>query len=769
MGLMTWLIGSGYLPAAEAPKPTPTGPQSDGPFRKVILDADRDLNGDGTVDDAIVDPMEIAVAKDGRVFVIERAGVLKVWEPQTKQTMEVAKLEVFKELEDGLIGITLDPHFEQNRWLYLFYSEPQTHLDPGGKKIGTNRVSRFTLEADRLDLASERVLLRIPTQREECCHSGGSLAFDGEGNLYASVGDNTHPGASDGYSPIDERPDRGPWNAQKSASNANDLRGKILRVHPNPDGTATIPAGNLFPPGTPNTRPEIYVMGNRNPWRISVDRKNGYLYWGEVGPDAGGANTNRGPAGFDEINQARSAGNFGWPYFAGDNKPYRQYDFATRAIREAFDPLKPVNRSVLNTGPRELPPAQPAFIHYPYGPSTRFPVLNDGGGRTACAGPVYHFDASLNSPYKLPKEYDRTLFIYEWSRNWIVAVHLDADYQIAKRPDGGLWMERFCTNMTFKRPMDLELGADGCLYVLENGTAWVGNRDTQVVRIEYVASQAPAREPYPWEQFTQPHYQALRVPKPLQIDGRLEEAAWKEAPKSARFVDILSGQPALYDTRVAVLWDEENLYVGFWVEEPNVAATFKERDSPIYYNNDVEVFIAGRDAYYEFEINAFNTIYEVMFFWEDAFEKGGYSQVPEFRRSNPRAQSFNGVGFKNHPRGKRIGFFDWDFPGLKTAVSVQGTLNDATDRDQGWTVELAFPWAGMKWLAQGEGRSLPPKDGDEWRMDFSRFNQYKAPAPAKDSGGWFWSPHGVWDSHIPESFAHIHFSNRTAGSAKPQP
>jgi cytochrome c len=270
----------------------------------------------------------------------------------------------------------------------------------------------------------------------------------------------------------------------KSAANANDLRGKILRIHPEPDGTATIPKGNLFPPGTPKTRPEIYVMGNRNPWRISVDQRNGYLYWGEVGPDAGGPNEKRGPAGFDEINQARVAGNFGWPLVIADNKPYHRHDFATGVSGEAWDPLHPVNESRYNTGPRELPPAQPAFIWYPYGPSTKFPAVKDGG-RTACAGPVYHFDEKLRSPTKLPREYDRTLFIYEWSRNWIMAVHLDDDDRIAKNADGSLRMERFCPKMTFVRPMDIELGADGCLYVLENGTAWTGNKDTQIVRIEH--------------------------------------------------------------------------------------------------------------------------------------------------------------------------------------------------------------------------------------------------------------------------------------------
>lgn len=468
----------------DKPGPPPSGPQTDGGFHKVVLEADRDTDGNGTVDDVIVDPMELAVAPDGRVFFIERAGLVKIWKPDTKATVVAAELEVFKELEDGLLGIALDPKFEQNGWVYLFHSEPAIRLVEGVGKMGDNLVSRFTLKGETLDLMSRKEMLRIPTQRVQCCHSAGSLDFDGQGNLYAATGDNTHPGESDGFTPVDERDGRGPWNALKSAANANDLRGKILRVHPEPDGTASIPKGNLFPPGTPDTRPEIYVMGNRNPWRIAVDRRTQFLYWGEVGPDAGGPNENRGPAGFDEINQARTAGNFGWPLVIADNKPYRRFDFATGKSGDAWDVLKPLNESRYNTGPKELPPAQPAFIWYPYSASTRFPMVKDGG-RTACAGPVYYFDDTLASPTKLPKEFDHTLFIYEWSRNWIMAVHLDSENRIAKKPDGTLHMERFCPQMTFVRPTDLAIGPDGCLYVIENGTAWSGNKDTQLVRVEY--------------------------------------------------------------------------------------------------------------------------------------------------------------------------------------------------------------------------------------------------------------------------------------------
>lgn len=252
------------------------------------------------------------------------------------------------------------------------------------------------------------------------------------------------------------------------------------------------------------------------------------------------------------------------------------------------------------------------------------------------------------------------------------------------------------------------------------------------------------------------HYTAYHVKDPIKIDGLLSETAWQGAPQSPRFVDILSGARPIHSTRAMVLWDDQNLYVAYRIQEPLVHAKFTNHNDTIYYDNDVECFIAGRDAYYEFEINAFNTCYEVFFIWEDAYERDGFARSPEFARE--KLKPFNGVGFTNHPRGGRLGNFNWTFPGKQTAVHIDGTVNDDTDRDRGWTVELAFPWKGMQWLAKGNNRSLPPRDGDVWRMDFSRFNTYKEAPPAKDSGGWVWTRHGVWDSHIPECFAYIKFT-----------
>lgn len=252
-----------------------------------------------------------------------------------------------------------------------------------------------------------------------------------------------------------------------------------------------------------------------------------------------------------------------------------------------------------------------------------------------------------------------------------------------------------------------------------------------------------------------PRYTAHMINGAPVIDGKLDEASWKKAVRSKPFTDLISGAPTHLNTEAAVLWDDQKLYVAYWIEEPNVAATLTKRDAPIYKDNDVELFIAGEDGYYEFEINSFGTIYEVLFFWMDAYEKKGYHLRKEFNRKAEGVKPFNGVAYK-HPRGRRIGFWNWDMPGLRSAVHVDGTINNNKDTDKGWTVEIAIPWSSLKIVAEGDGRALPPKQGDTWRMDFSRFNVKKG--SADDSGGWAWSSHGVWDSHVPECFTYIKFS-----------
>ncbi|CAE7439517.1 unnamed protein product, partial [Symbiodinium sp. CCMP2456] len=301
-------------------------------------------------------PMELAVAPDGRVFYIEIKGQLKVYNPATRQTETVGEIEVTTAQENGLIGLALDPKFQENRWIYLQYSPPN---------FSGQHVSRFTLVDGKLEMESEKVLLKFEEQRLQCCHHAGSLEFGPDGCLFIGTGDNTHPhGDSHGYAPIDERQDKFPWDAQKSSSNTKSYNGKILRIRPLADGTYEIPDGNLFPKDGSIGHPEIYVMGCRNPWRINVDQKTGYLYWGEVGPDAGNDGA-RGPRGYDEVNQAKKAGNFGWPYFIADNQAYHDVDFTSEKVGSKFDPARPINDSPNNTGARELPPATEAFIYYP--------------------------------------------------------------------------------------------------------------------------------------------------------------------------------------------------------------------------------------------------------------------------------------------------------------------------------------------------------------------------------------------------------------------
>jgi cytochrome c len=436
-------------------------------FSKVILE------------EKLNEPMELSVLGDGRVLFIERHGAVRIYNTKTKKLKTIATIPVntkYKdkqgkesEAEDGLLGLNKDPNFATNHWIYLYYSDPAK---------SQNILTRYTLNGDVLDMATKKVLLTVPTQREQCCHTGGSIEFDKKGNLYLSTGDNTNPHGSNGYSPSDERPDRAPWDAQKSSSNTNDLRGKILRIKPTANGTYSVPEGNLFPKGMEKTRPEIYTMGHRNPFRISIDQKTGFVYWGEVGPDANDADPTRGPAGHDEVGQAKQAGNFGWPYFVGDNKPYHKFDFAANKSLELWNAEKPINESPNNTGLNELPPAQKALIWYPYTASKEFP-LTGTGGRNAMAGPVYYSENFANAKRGFPKYYDGKLLIYDWMRGWIMSVTLDKEGNYVS-------MERFMPSYRFSNPMDMEFSPEGDLYMLEYGSGWfTGNDDARLIRIEY--------------------------------------------------------------------------------------------------------------------------------------------------------------------------------------------------------------------------------------------------------------------------------------------
>ncbi|MES2647324.1 MAG: ThuA domain-containing protein [Bacteroidota bacterium] len=437
------------------------------------------------------EPTEMTVLPNLDILVVQRRGEIMLYKQETKKVKQVGFLNAYFKAsapgvnaEEGVLGLAKDPDFAKNNWIYIYYSPIDTAV---------NRLSRFTFKNDTLDLTTEKVILDVKSQREICCHTGGSIAFGPEKVLYFSAGDNSTPFdekgqafVNSGYSPMNDLPGHEQYDARRSSSNTNDLRGKIMRIKIKDDGTYEIPEGNLFPKGTDKTRPEIYVMGNRNPYRISVDQKNSNLYWGEVGPDAANDSFDtRGPRGYDEVNQARKAGYFGWPLFVGNNYAYRQFDYATGKSGPAYDPAKPINNSRNNTGLTELPPAQPAFIWYPYAASHDFPQVATGG-RNAMAGPVYYTDMYPKET-RLPEYYNGKLFVYDWIRGWIKVVTMKPNGDFDK-------MEPFFPSIKVNSLIDMEVGPDGKLYLLEYGNGWfTKNPDAGIARIDFnPGNRAPA-------------------------------------------------------------------------------------------------------------------------------------------------------------------------------------------------------------------------------------------------------------------------------------
>jgi cytochrome c len=437
-------------------------------FERLVLDSD--LN----------EPMQLDEIPGQGILFVERRGAVKFYDFAQQNTQVLAELDVFYGNEDGLLGLAVDPDYENNHWIYLFYTAP---LDQP-----LQRISRFTLEDGQLDLGSEQVLLEIPTDRL-CCHTGGGLEFGVGRELYIGVGDNTTPFASDGYTPIDERQYREAWDAQRSSANSMDLRGKILRIRVEDDGSYSIPEGNLFAPGTAQTRPEIYIMGNRNPFRFAIDSKSGDLIWGDVGPDAGRDNPLRGPSGMGEFNRAAQAGNWGWPYTRGNNQAYIDYDFEAEQSGQPFDPENLENDSPNNTGMRRLPPAQESFVWYSFGLEEQFPWLGSGG-ITPMVGPFFYREDFAPTVETFPPYFEGSALLYEWMRDWIVVVHFDKAGKRLRR------VERFMPDEEFSHPMDVVFGSDGSLYLLEYGQKWnQRNPDARLNRIRYVAEGVGSPNP----------------------------------------------------------------------------------------------------------------------------------------------------------------------------------------------------------------------------------------------------------------------------------
>ncbi|MFC2084642.1 carbohydrate-binding family 9-like protein [Bacteroidota bacterium] len=258
----------------------------------------------------------------------------------------------------------------------------------------------------------------------------------------------------------------------------------------------------------------------------------------------------------------------------------------------------------------------------------------------------------------------------------------------------------------------------------------------------------PNNFPVPQIEFSPETYICYRTIDSINIDGCLIEESWQEANWTKYFVDIegLEKPAPDYKTRLKMLWDNDYIYFGAELEEPDLWATLTKRDTVIFYDNDFEIFIdpdGDTHNYYEFEINALNTYWDLFL-------------------------------IKPYRDGEKVALNLWDIPGLKTNVKLFGTLNEPSDSDSGWTVEIAIP---LRTFKESSKTTIPPENGDQWRVNFSRVewdfvvadtNYLKAinpetgrPFPEKN---WVWSPQGLINMHYPEMWGFVQFTDSLAGN-----
>jgi glucose/arabinose dehydrogenase/PKD repeat protein/type 1 glutamine amidotransferase len=475
-----------------------------------------------TLNDEPGEPMSLAVLPDGRVLHNTRGGEVRLYDPASGASPVITTIPVYAHDEDGLQSVAIDPEFATNKWVYVYYAPPlSTPVDnpatPGVNEgdapvtstdprawdpfKGYNQLSRVKLvetPTPHLDMTTEQQILRVDADRGICCHVAGEVKFDGKGLLYLITGDDTNAGGSDGFVPINESPTQGPgFDAQRSAANTNDLRGKLLRIRVRANGTYTVPAGNLFPEAEDHdgkTRPEIFLMGLRNPFRFDVD-SSGMVYVGDYSPDSRVPNAARGPEGTGRWFATNKAGNYGWPYCYSPSLPYIDFDFVTRTSGQAFNCGAPVNNSFRNTGRTVLPAVQQPQFWYTYEARTpcpgaylqtpptpcgfSWPVMGTGGVGPH-GGPIYKYNADLVSQTKFPEYYNNAVAFGEFTRDKIFMMRTDGKGNL-------VGVEQFLPGFVFDNPMDLEFGPDGSLYLLEYGDGFFRpNPDAQLSVIRYV-------------------------------------------------------------------------------------------------------------------------------------------------------------------------------------------------------------------------------------------------------------------------------------------
>jgi cytochrome c len=505
-----------------------------------------------TLVEKLDEPVKLAFFPNGDALIALRPGAFQRVDYKTGQVSDAGKLVVGydKFQEWGLVGVAVDPDFDKNQRIYAAF----TVKDEEGNVA--QRLSHFLWRNNQVDATTEQKILQYPIDNN-CCHTGGDLQFGNNGELFFSTGDNTNPHDQDGYAPLDFRKNMKKNDGLRGPANTNDLRGKVLRIKPRAEGGYDIPAGNLFTDAAQG-RPEIYVMGARNPYSITFDKPTSTLFYGDVGPDASNDSDEKGARGYDEINRVTAAGNFGWPLVIGQNKPYNQYDYVAKKSGDLVDVNNPINYSPNNTGAKQLPPAQPAFIAYPYGISDVFPEMGTGG-RTALVADVYRSVDYPESVNRYPAYYDNKLFILDFMRAWVKVVSFDEQGRIQK-------IEPFAPQINYALPIDARFAPDGTLYVLEYGMSWfTGNPDARLARIEYVGAgnRPPVAEiTLDKTQFGVPATINASAKKSVDLDGDKITYAWTlrcadaSCPErelgDAVELDLALDKPGKYNLELAV-------------------------------------------------------------------------------------------------------------------------------------------------------------------------------------------------------------------------
>ncbi|MDB5049628.1 MAG: hypothetical protein JWO30_2699 [Fibrobacteres bacterium] len=409
-----------------------------------------------------------------------RPGNIKRYNAKTKTVTTLVTLPVWKgpypdkqnnkgtSIEEGATGIVLDPNFKTNGWVYI-------HWSPASAVVF--RISRFTVANDKIDLTTEKIVLQYEAQRDLCCHTGGSMAFDAYGDLWIAQGANggNAVGSTTSNPPISMNEVDRYKSEEWGTTNTHGMRGGFLRIHPTPEGKYTIPKDNfgeyfartLNKPeylDTSKVYPEIYIKGTRNNYSMALDPVRRWVLWGDVGADEYSA------AEREEYNLRSTPGFEGWPYFIGANKSFVGNKNAAA----------PTNTSKWNTGLTTLPPARPTTV---------LPdAFRTSKLRTApISGPLYLYDGDLTSTVKFPPHFNRKWFVTDYTAGNLYVFDVAADGSQATG------YQPFLNGTIFQGPVDFRQGPDGALYIVNYGFQnFTTGNNTSIMKISYKGTCRPA-------------------------------------------------------------------------------------------------------------------------------------------------------------------------------------------------------------------------------------------------------------------------------------